>query len=41
MSYKTLQNIYNQRKDHKLNEWKYFCDEVLKQIEHPEYIKEE
>ena len=41
MSYKTLQNICNQRKDHKLPEWHYFCNEVLKQVEHPEYIKEE
>jgi hypothetical protein len=41
INYKTLQNIYNQRKDHKLSQWHYFIDEVLKQIKHPEFIREE
>lgn len=40
MSYKTLQNIYNQRNKHKLVEWRFFCEEVLKQLNHPELIKE-
>lgn len=37
-SYKTLQNIYNQRKNHTLPHWRVFCSEMLKQIEHKEYI---
>lgn len=28
MSYKTFLNIYRQRKDHRLPEWRYFCREV-------------
>ena len=39
VSYKTLQNIYLQRKDHKLREWRVFLSAVLRKIEHPEYIK--
>jgi hypothetical protein len=39
MSYKTLQNIWYQRHDHKLPEWHDFIDQVLSQIVHPEYIK--
>ena len=38
MSYKTLQNIYMQRKTHKLREWIDFLFEMLHQIEHPEFI---
>ncbi len=41
MSYRTLQNIYLQRKNHKLEEWPDFLSQVLNQIEHPEFIKEE
>ena len=37
-NYKALRNIILQRSNHKLSEWKYFCSEVLKQIEHPEFI---
>lgn len=40
-NYKALQNIYGQRHDHKLPQWRYFCDEILSQIEHPEFIKME
>jgi hypothetical protein len=40
MNYKTLQNIYNQRKNHKLPQWQYFLNTVLEQIEHPEFIKQ-
>jgi len=40
-NYATLQNIYGQRHDHKLPQWRYFCDEILSQIEHPEFIKME
>jgi hypothetical protein len=41
MNYKCLQNMYNQRKDHKLPQWHMFLDTVLKEIEHPEFIIKE
>ena len=42
VNYKTLQNIINQRMNHRLPQWKYFCTEVLANVEHPEFlIKEE
>ena len=37
VSYKTLQNIYAQRKNHGLYEWKQFCSE-FKQLPHSEWI---
>ena len=40
LSYKTLQNIYNQRKTHKLQEWRDFLQTVIAQIDHPEFIIE-
>lgn len=37
-NYKTLKHIYNQRHDHKLDEWnKIFCPFILT-LEHPEFI---
>jgi hypothetical protein len=39
-NYKALQNIYHQRKHHKLSEWRYFCNELLDQLDHPEFIIE-
>ena len=38
VSYKTFQNIYNQRKAHKMPHWKVFLEKVLSEIEHPEFI---
>ena len=38
MSYKTLQNIWYQRHDHKLPEWKEFLDQIVEQLAHPEYV---
>jgi len=38
MSYKGLQNMYNQRHDHKLPEWQIFFSDVLCGIHHPEFI---
>jgi hypothetical protein len=38
MSYKTLQNIYFQRINHKLPYWKQFLEIVLSEIRHPEFI---
>lgn len=39
MNYANLQNIYLQRKNHKLPLWHTFLDTILSQIEHPEFIK--
>jgi len=38
LNYKNLQNIYWQRIDHRLPQWKEFLTTVLSQIEHPEFI---
>jgi len=38
MSYKMLQNIYFQRKNHKLKEWQNFLISVISQIDHPNFI---
>lgn len=37
-SYKTLRQIILQREDHELPHWKIFCDEVRKQVDHPELL---
>jgi len=37
-SYKTLQNIVAQRKNHKLPEWQEFCDMLKEQLAHPEFV---
>lgn len=37
-NYAVLQNVYNQRKNHKLPEWHIFCSAVLKGVDHPEWI---
>ena len=37
-NYAVLQNMYNQRKNHKLPEWHIFCSAVLKGVDHPEWI---
>lgn len=38
INYRTLQNIFNQRRDHKLPQWKYFCAYMLEHVEHPEFL---
>jgi len=38
MNYKSLQNIIQQRKKHKLREWLLFCDMIMEQVEHPEFL---
>jgi hypothetical protein len=38
MSYKEFRHIYNQRIDHRLPPWKYFCKTVLESLEHPEFV---
>ena len=37
-NYKTLRNIIAQRKNHRLKYWQTFCEKVLKQVEHPEFL---
>ena len=39
LSYKTLQNIVMQREHHKLNEWKFFISEIIRQVDHPYFIE--
>ena len=38
MNYKGLQNIYNQRKNHRLPQWKIFFDDMIPNLQHPEFI---
>jgi hypothetical protein len=40
LSYKTLQNIVNQRAHHMLKEWHMFIDCVVEQAQHPEFLHE-
>ena len=37
-NYKTLKNMFLQRKNHVLDEWRYFIKEVLSNVEHPEFL---
>ena len=37
-SYKTLQNIWYQRQNHRLPEWHQFIDQLLPQLQHPEFV---
>ena len=37
-NYKALRNIIEQRKNHKLEQWHYFCNSILNQVEHPELL---
>lgn len=37
-NYATLQNIIRQRSKHRLPEWRKFCDEILRQAQHPEFL---
>ena len=39
VNYMTLQNIVRQREGHRLKMWDVFIQEVLTQLEHPEFIK--
>lgn len=40
-NYKTLQNMYTQRINHRLPEWQAFCNAIMEQLEFPEYICKE
>lgn len=37
-NYKTLQNIIHQRKNHKSQKWNIFIEQLLKQLQHPEFL---
>lgn len=37
-NYMVARNIINQRKTHKMPQWKFFIDEIIKQAEHPELL---
>ena len=37
-NYETLTNIYKSRKDHKLNEWKTFCNDWIKNLPYSDLI---
>ena len=39
MNYANLQNLVQQRTNHKVSLWNTFIEEVLSQIQHPEFIK--
>ena len=38
-NYKALKNIVDQRHNHKLSEWRYFCKEILSQLQFSEFLK--
>ena len=38
LSYKVLRGIYKQRKGHRLPDWDYFLDSMLKQVQYPFFI---
>ena len=39
-NYKALRNIVKQRQDHRYKWWQVFCQELLKQLDRPEFIVE-
>ena len=39
-NYETIRNIISQRKGHKVQAWSYFIDKIVKQLEHPEFVKD-
>ena len=41
MSYKTLKNIVQQRKSHRLPEWNSFVKQIMKQVAHPYFLMDE
>ena len=40
VDYKTLRNIFLQRRTHRLPEWQVFCQEISRQVLHPELLPE-
>jgi len=39
LSYKTLQNIIQQRKGHRLPDWEYFIERIMKTVLYPEFLE--
>ena len=37
-NYKTLQNIIHQRENHRSKKWNIFIEQLLKQLQHPEFL---
>jgi hypothetical protein len=37
-NYKALRNIYQQRKHHKLPQWRFFCETLIKDLQHPFFL---
>ena len=37
-NYKALRNIYQQRKNHKLPEWRFFCETLAKDLNYPYFL---
>ena len=40
-NYKTLQNIIHQRKNHRSQKWNIFIEQLLKQLQHPEFLQQQ
>ena len=40
LSYMALQRMIRQRATHRLEEWRTFVDQILKQVAHPKFLKE-
>lgn len=40
INYKTLRNIITQRQNHRLDEWKKFCEYMYESVQYPEYIRD-
>ena len=40
-NYKTLQNIIHQRENHKSKKWNIFIEQLLKQVQHPEFLQQQ
>ena len=40
-NYKTLQNIIHQRENHRSKKWNIFIEQLLKQLQHPEFLQQQ
>jgi hypothetical protein len=40
VSYKTMRNIINQRKNHRLPHWRKFVNDIMTQCQHPEFFED-
>lgn len=39
LNYRSLRTILRQRRNHRLSEWRAFCEYVQAHVDHPEYLK--